>query len=994
MRLHKLRLRAFGPYASEQVIDFDRLAHSGLFLLEGPTGAGKSTVLDAVTFALYGGLAGADSADDRLRSHFAAPDTPTEVALEFSLRGVRHQVTRGPEYRRPKKRGEGFTTEASRVHLQRWDGERWTSVSSNKAEAGDAIKEAVGLTREQFTQVMLLPQGEFAKFLHSTDDVRRALLTKLFGTGLYDRITAELDRRRYKANQDRAVADQQIATAVSVAGEAAGLDADGRAELRASSRAERASRLEGLATVLAEKVATTKEALEVASGAATVALAEQEDAKRQASLMDRLITALAELGTHEDTRPDHERRVGELAAARHAEPVRPLVAALTETEAEVARAREVLLSLVADPDADALSGQGGQEAAGRAEAADQLAAALQHFADSEQALPGLDAEFEAADRDAAEAEELVTALQEAKQDLPGRITGLEARLDEARVAGACLAAAQQQLTVAKKQHGAAVALADLEPLRENRAAEERAAVEVHLRLVEEHLRLLEARLTGMAAELAAGLVEGEPCPVCGSSAHPQPAVPCGAVVSADEVAQAWERREAAEAERERAEAGHSALAVDAAAYEAVSEGREAVSLAAEIASLTAQVEEAEAAQEESGRLEPELAKARAEADGVARELLAAEKEAVAARKQADHARGNLDRLRADLAGAATGYPTVSARQAALRESAAADHTLARALDALAARLADEAKARERATTEALARGFAGLEEAGSAVLAPPGQAALAARVVSWETSLAALTAAVDAPELAGLDPKSAGKARAREEQAAAALAGANDAEQEARDSHGEAMRRTARFSQSREEVRAAEDEHDRVAKTTEPVSYLAALAKGTDGHRRVALTTYVLRYWFGQVVTAANVRLSAMSLGRYELRRTDEGKNKRDRSGLTLAVVDRHTGEERSPASLSGGETFYTSLALALGLADVVRAQAGGVDLDTLFIDEGFGSLDADTLDQVMGVIDELRDRGRVIGIVSHVTDLKDRVPERLEVRRLADGSSAVKVVA
>jgi exonuclease SbcC len=178
------------------------------------------------------------------------------------------------------------------------------------------------------------------------------------------------------------------------------------------------------------------------------------------------------------------------------------------------------------------------------------------------------------------------------------------------------------------------------------------------------------------------------------------------------------------------------------------------------------------------------------------------------------------------------------------------------------------------------------------------------------------------------------------------------------------------------------------------VIHLASLANGTDGHRRVALTTYVLRHWFGQVVAAANVRLSAMSSGRYELRRTDEGKTRRDRFGLTLAVIDRHTGEERSPASLSGGETFYTSLALALGMADVVRAEAGGVDLDTLFIDEGFGSLDPGTLDQVMAVIDDLRDRGRVIGIVSHVADLRERVPERLEVRRRPDGSSAVRVVA
>jgi len=181
---------------------------------------------------------------------------------------------------------------------------------------------------------------------------------------------------------------------------------------------------------------------------------------------------------------------------------------------------------------------------------------------------------------------------------------------------------------------------------------------------------------------------------------------------------------------------------------------------------------------------------------------------------------------------------------------------------------------------------------------------------------------------------------------------------------------------------------------TEPVIRLAALAKGTEGHRRVSLTTYVLRHWFSQVVAAANVRLAAMSSRRYELLRTDEGGTRRERAGLTLAVIDRHTGTQRSPASLSGGETFYTSLALALGLADVVKAEAGGVDLDTLFIDEGFGSLDADTLDEVMAVVDDLRDRGRVVGIVSHVADLKDRVPERLEVRRLPDGSSALKVVA
>jgi exonuclease SbcC len=280
------------------------------------------------------------------------------------------------------------------------------------------------------------------------------------------------------------------------------------------------------------------------------------------------------------------------------------------------------------------------------------------------------------------------------------------------------------------------------------------------------------------------------------------------------------------------------------------------------------------------------------------------------------------------------------------------------------------------------------------VLPPDAQTYLDAQVTAWNTRLTALKAAAEADDLAGLDVDQAPRAQAAAAAAAAALGRAQEAEQDVRRSRERAAERAARLSQRLAEVQRAEESADRLAEATDPVIRLAGLAKGMDGHRRVTLTTYVLRHWFEQVVAAANVRLAAMSSGRYELKRIDEGETRRQRAGLTLSVIDRHTGEERGPKSLSGGETFYTSLALALGLADVVKAEAGGVDLDTLFIDEGFGSLDSDTLDQVMAVIDDLRDRGRVIGIVSHVADLKDRVAERLEVRRVPDGSSAVRVVA
>jgi DNA repair protein SbcC/Rad50 len=994
MRLHTLRLRAFGPYAAEQLIDFDRLAHGGLFLLEGPTGSGKTTILDAVTFALYGGLAGEDSADDRLRSHFVTADTRTEVVLEWSLRGVRYKVTRSPEYRRPKKRGEGLTTEASRVHLQRREGTAWASLSASKAEAGEMIAEAVGLTRVQFTQVMLLPQGEFAKFLRSGDDDRRKLLTKLFGTGLYDRITSELCARRTDATRAREWARQAVSDAVSAAAEAAGLDAGERAQLLAASRAEQQTRLKELAENLAQTTAVTGDALEIATRAVITAQAEDEEAKRQDSLMTRLTRALAELTAHDGTRPEHEQRAALLAAARHAEPVRPLLEALADATATVRAAAGDLHELVPEPDEDALAGRGGDDAAARAEAADIEAAALQHAVDGEQGLPVREAELAGLERDVAAAEDRVAALERARKDLPDRIAALETQLAEAHTTAAGLAVVSQQLAVIQKRSTAAVRLAELEPQLAALDAARQAAGEAHKRVVGEHQLLLDARVAGIAAELAAGLAEGHPCPVCGSPSHPEPARARANAVSAEEVEAARQRHEAADTKRTQAEREYTDLAAEVAGYRAVADGDSVASLAAEQEALAGQVAQAEAAGQDGARLDAELAGARAEQENVAGELREAAEAAAAARTEASRAGGDLAGLRAELHDAARGHPSVAARQAALHESAAQDRALGKALDSLAQRIAVQTAARGRAEAEARARGFGSAEEAAAAALTSQEQADLATEVRSWDETLAALTAAVATPELAGLDPARAQETAARALTAAAALTRAREAEQEVRDAHEAAKVKAGRLGQRHDEVCAAEADYDRLTELTEPVIHLAGLANGTEGHRRVALTTYVLRYWFGQVVAAANVRLSAMSSGRYELRRTDEGKGKSDRSGLTLAVIDRHTGEERSPASLSGGETFYTSLALALGLADVVKAQAGGVDTDTLFIDEGFGSLDADTLDQVMGVIDDLRDRGRVIGIVSHVTDLKDRVPERLEVRRLADGSSAVKVVA
>src|SRR6266702_2575329 len=936
MRLHRLEMQAFGPFATAQRIDFDRLAAGGLFLLEGPTGAGKTTVLDAITFALYGGLAGEDAGADRLHSHFADPGVEPSVTLEFSVRAVRYLITRVPEHRRPKRRGQGYTTEAMRVHLRRREAGQWVTMSSNKAEAGAAIADVIGLSWTQFTQVMLLPQGEFARFLRCDDDARRAVLTKLFGTELYDKITLELDRRRAVALKQRQDARAEIAEAVSAAAEAAGLDAAARGELICLPAGERGIRFKQIGDDLAGALASAGTELERAVRQARAALAAEQAATARAALMTRLTQALASQGRHEATRAAHGQRAARLDAARRAEPVRPLLAALDDAEASAARARDRLRLLVgaaAAADFSCLLGESAdstlvrrtaKESAARAGAGLREAASLEHLVAAESTVPGRETAVGELDRAAARAAALAESLAAAREELPGRIVAAEARLAGAKNAAAGLGASTQRR-------------AELARLR---------------------------------------------------------AAACAARVTAKAVQAARERRDAAAAARSRDEQEHAELATQATEQAAIAAGRTLAGLAAEEAEVAERLTAAERGTAQAPALEAELARLRGEQERLGDELRAAAAAEATARQEADQARADLAALNATLAQAAQGCPSVAARSAALGQAAEGSRLLAAALDELAAAVDAAAGARGRAAREAQASGFDTLELARSAVLRPAEQSALSEQVASWTRELTALQAAAAAADLTGLDPDLAGEVHAAAERAASALARARDAEQDARTGHETQRARDGRLSARLAEVRAAETAAAALDAATEPVIYLAGLAKGMDGRRRVALTTYVLRHWFEQVVAAANVRLAVMSSGRYELRRSDEGESRRQRGGLTLSVVDRHTGEERSPKSLSGGETFYASLALALGLADVVKAEAGGVDTQTLFIDEGFGSLDADTLDQVLSVIDELRDRGRAVGIVSHVADLRDRVAERLEIRRLPDGSSALRVVA
>jgi exonuclease SbcC len=1037
MRLHHLRLRAFGPFATEQAVDFEQLGAGGLFLLDGPTGAGKTSVLDAITFALYG--PGERGGDGRLHSQFASAEVDPQVVLEFSLRGVRQRITRSPEHVRPKRRGDGVTVEAARVHLQRLEDGEWRSRSSNKAEVAEMLTDEIGLTRDQFTQVVVLPQGEFMRFLRASDDERRVVLTRLFGTQFYDSITDELDRRRQVASRDLDALSQRVRNCVAAAAEAAGLEPDHRDELVDLVQSERAVRLEEIAGVLQATRSATADAAESATAELEDAREAAAHAETDADRLSRFLAAWVASQAHEAARSDHDELAQLLAEAQRAEPVRALLDALTDAELLVQSSRSAAVALVeagaaedaalAESRSAVLSGSAAAELGERSADLARRAAELQHLVDREATQTIVDAAAASA------ADALTAALARAQrldargQALPAELAQVERAGAEASRHAATADAARERVELLERRQLAAARAAALTPSIQAARRTRADADEAYLAAREAHVAAAEARLANIAAELSVHLHDGVGCPVCGSERHPAPAQPAPGAIDAGAVAAAATLRDAAELEQRRAQAELHELEREHAGWSAVADGhapggaspeharspQRRAERAAELAAAREDLALAERADGVRARLDREKAQLEVECAALASSSSAAAAEVAAAQAAADATGHAADELREHLRDAAAQHASVAARQQALRAGSERAAALADASRECQRAVRARDAARSRVRREAVARGFADLDAARRAVRTPSEHAAAERAVRDWTAEGDRLQVALSAGEFAELtafaeDVERRGDAEGADDVALRPLdlkasrvaadqarAGARRAQQRLAELTGAAERSRhalARFEAARADVDAAQRELAALALDAEPVVYLARLAKGVSGRRRVALTTYVLRYWFEQVVAAANVRLADMSSGRYELVRVDEAGSRVERAGLTVQVVDQHTGEQRSTRSLSGGETFYTSLALALGLADVVKAEAGGVDLDTLFIDEGFGTLDADTLEHVMTVIDELRDGGRTVGIVSHVSDLKDRIAERVEVRKLPDGSSALRVLA
>ncbi|MEW1725038.1 SMC family ATPase [Streptomyces sp. NPDC093109] len=989
MRLHRLTLTAFGPFAATQEVDFDALSAAGLFLLHGPTGAGKTSVLDAVCYALYGAVPGArESPGVVLRSDYAEAGTATEVTLELTVAGRRLEFTRRPAQSRPKKRGTGLTTEKARSELREYDAEAggWRGVSRSHQEIGEEVAQLLGMNQEQFCQVVLLPQGEFARFLRAGAEARGKLLGRLFDTRRFAAVEERLAELRRAAEQRVRAGDERLLGVAQRIAQAAGgglAPPEGRPgeaglaaavlEWAALARSEAQERYD-----IAELGLTSAEARQLAARQAL------ESARELADAQQRFAETLRREEALEERRPAYEEAEALLKRAHRAELVAPALALRDDAERAhraAEGARERARNLLPAGFAEA----GAEQLAVLERSMSQELGALDAARRTEERDEEIGRELTALDRQARVDEESLTESAEWLAGWDSQRARLQHRLTEAQEAVVTSGRLAEQLGPVRGQLEAARRRDALEAALAG-AWERLNGAEVRVNEARESwLDLRERRLRGMAAELAARLADGAPCEVCGSAEHPAPARAAEGQVDPAAEDAALTAYGTAEEARNAARNAHTAVQEE----HATAGARAGTETAAELASLATGLEhqytEARRLAAGTHAVREALAQAerehtnRLEAQREVRDRMAARtstREALEAEQARN--RGELDRARGTAASVAERAGQLAERIGLL--AGAAESVRAVENTALALKEADG-----RLANAAFRAGFDTPLAAAEALLPDRDRSAAQHLIDVWQGEAHALAERRREPATlaaAALPPADTEKAQQAHDTAERALRAASSAVAAARE------RRTQLAGLSRQaaaEVRGlgpVRAEYDRVAR-------LAGLTAGTssDNARRMRLESYVLAARLEQVAAAASVRLRRMSSGRYTLVHSDARAGGRGRSGLGLQVVDAWTGRDRDTATLSGGETFFASLALALGLADVVTDEAGGVRLDTLFIDEGFGSLDEQALDEVLDVLDSLRERDRSVGIVSHVADLRRRIPARLEIVKDRRGS-------
>lgn len=913
MRPIRIEMSAFGPYAGKQTVEMDRLGTSGIYLITGDTGAGKTTIFDAIVFALYGTASSDRRSGDMLRSRYAEPDTPTEVKLVFAYRNKEYEIRRNPTYQRPKLRGEGMTQENASAELRLPGGE----ILTRTGEVDEKIREILGMTRDQFMQIAMIAQGDFLKLLLAKTEERRKIFSSIFRTGRYARLE---ERLKQEARQARKTYDDLVRE-IGFEQERARLpEGTDRSGLRDEEYLQAIEKFRDEAGIRLEEGEKKQELLrgELDALAARILAAEEQEKRKKALEETRQQWTKLQAAA--------EQRKQELEAARSREPE--------------AKEKEARLHVEQD----------------RLQQYDRLEELKQQKTEAEKKQ----ASDEAARK---KLEEGRKSLTQQIQDCRQKIKEKEALAGKA----AALSGEKERLRSQGAEYNELKTL--LEAYEEASEKWSRAAVTYQAacgkeqEFGESYRRQHRAFLDDQAGILAAELAENQPCPVCGSLHHPSPAVKTDDAPTRETVEQSQKRWE--ESKTAMDEDGRKAAALRGtrdSSLQHMEEKAKGLNMPTEPATLK------ETLMEEQKRFRSkwkEVTEALAASEAAAEAKVVLEEKLEALQRKQEEDEEAYRKLELESAHLQEQIENLSANYSELKETLP---------------YPDRESAGKAASL--LDREIREIREAVQS--AEENEKAAAGRIQEAEGRMSELQKQI------------------REGESAESMTSA-ELQENQKQKKDEQFRLQAEAkednliwetnSAAAGRIRKLNGEREQAARKYSMLQNLADTANGNlSGKQRIQLETYVQQQLFDRILVRANTRFRVMSGGQYDLVRRKEYQ-KNQQSGLDLDVVDHYNGTTRSVSTLSGGESFMASLSLALGLSDEIQESAGGVQLDALFVDEGFGSLDEETLDQAMKAIQTLaEDGGRIVGIISHVTELQNRIDRQLLVRKMKSGGSTATI--
>ncbi|GMO60101.1 MAG: SMC family ATPase [Treponemataceae bacterium] len=929
MRPIKLTISGFGPYAGKTELDFDTLGTRGLYLIAGDTGAGKTTIFDAITFALYGEPSGETRETSMLRSKYADDATDTYVEMDFIYGGggKTYSIRRSPEYLRPKKHGEGFIKQNPEATLKKPDG---ATVDGNKA-VDAAVEGLMGIDRSQFAQIVMLAQGDFLKLLIAATDDRKKIFRQIFQTNAYQSLQEKLKKDALELQKKVKSFEQSIDQYIS--GIVCAKDDMLEIDIRKAKNQELP--LADTTDLVTKIIAQDTEKSSAINAESKKIEAELESVNAELNRIEQQEKWRAELSATESM----------LAEAKK------LVPQLQQSHAE-ANAKK--------PEAEHITGEIAtlKEKIPHYDELDAIVKTLSQYAGQ---LAEKQAKHEKLEKSLAEQKERRKAGKAevvALADVGANTVRLEndkqnqeerrARVQNAAALYAAYAAKQLDFDAAQRDYLSAA----------NTAKAAAAAYEAANR----------AFLDSQAGILAMALEDGKPCPVCGSAAHPSPAVRPEHAPSEKEVSDAKKTADTAQAASAAASKAASKI------HGEVSSKAEELTKAAHDLGLEYLADADKFAKHPDSLLNGELT---AIDKRIAELTLQITQESKRVQRKAE-----LDAALPDLE---------NAIQNGDAELSILEHSITVLQTEIKNREADQKKLHTELTFPCKGEAELHLHSLEQNKIEIEQRIEKSKKALDdhvsvctrHETKIATLSEQLK-------DTVSADVEKLSEKR--------NELSAQKKRKHDELVAVETRLNANRNALQNIEKQVSEMSGVEERLKWVGSLSDTANGNingkEKITLETYVQTFYFDHIIRRANLRLLVMSNGQYELIRCANAIDLKSQRGLDLNVIDHYNATERSVKTLSGGESFMASLSLALGLSDEIQSSSGGIRLDTMFVDEGFGSLDEETLSQAMKVLNGLAESNLLIGIISHVSELKEKIEKQVIVKKEKSGGSRVTIVA